>query len=526
MILKKQRQMQTTMDLVQVTEADSYGPGRRILFELLLAVALSVGCWYTYFSMFPNPVDPVISALLIAGLPIGLYFLCWNPFLGRFLVFYVFLLTALFFVLAYESVWNGILVMANIVIEILNQQMNTGWIPFEVVGDTVDWSRDVFLAMIPVMLLASMGIVHSVYHKEPLLGFVLTALPVMTGLCLKARPSVWRLILLLLSWTGLLVLSAVARPVSKRKNAPIFIQNPRNSSLPYLFLGITLVLLLGYVLAFSGEDYRPPERVDEVKTAILETEEHLRYDKLNGAEIEELGRGDLTRTHPLRFTESTVLTLRMQMPQAMHLRGFVGGNFENGRWSEAMDGAYSGEYTGITEWLAQQDFYPWMQQERLYRMSKNYDYVSVDVENVNGNSKYMYLPYEAALSGDTLPDEVRYEKDYGAFTKGLTGQREYTFTAFLSRFEDYDEAGIAKWIAEVKESPDWQEYSDAEAVYRRYVYDTYLYVSDEASRSIGTSGIEACEGKTIDYTLHYIRKLFEEEFTYDIEQKKAPGGQD
>lgn len=526
MILKKQRQMQTTMDLVQVTEADGHGPGRRILFELLLAVALSVGCWYTYFSMFPNPVDPLISALLIAGLPIGLYFLCWNPFLGRFLVFYVFLLTALFFVLAYESVWNGILVMANIVIEILNQQMNTGWIPFEVVGDTVDWSRDVFLAMIPVMLLASMGIVYSVYHKEPLLGFVLTALPVMTGLCLKARPSVWLLILLLLSWTGLLVLSAVARPISKRKNAPIFIQNPRNSSLPYLFLGITLVLLLGYVLAFSGEDYRPPERVDEMKSAILEAEEHLRYDKLNGAEIEELSRGDLTRTHPLRFTESTVLTLRMQMPQAMHLRGFVGGNFENGRWSEAMDGAYSGEYTGITEWLAQQNFYPWMQQERLYRMSKDYDYVSVDVENVNGNSKYMYLPYEAALSGDTLPDEVYYEKDYGAFTKGLTGQREYTFTAFLSRFEDYDEAGLAKWLTEVKESSDWQEYSDAEAVYRRYVYDTYLYVSDEASRAIGTSGIETCAGKTIDYTLHYIRKLFEEEFTYDIEQKKAPGGQD
>ncbi len=526
MILKKQRQMQTTMDLVQVTEADGHGPGRRILFELLLAVALSVGCWYTYFSMFPNPVDPLISALLIAGLPIGLYFLCWNPFLGRFLVFYVFLLTALFFVLAYESVWNGILVMANIVIEILNQQMNTGWIPFEVVGDTVDWSRDVFLAMIPVMLLASMGIVYSVYHKEPLLGFVLTALPVMTGLCLKARPSVWLLILLLLSWTGLLVLSAVARPISKRKNAPIFIQNPRNSSLPYLFLGITLVLLLGYVLAFSGEDYRPPERVDEMKSAILEAEEHLRYDKLNGAEIEELSRGDLTRTHPLRFTESTVLTLRMQMPQAMHLRGFVGGNFENGRWSEAMDGAYSGEYTGITEWLAQQNFYPWMQQERLYRMSKDYDYVSVDVENVNGNSKYMYLPYEAALSGDTLPDEVYYEKDYGAFTKGLTGQREYTFTAFLSRFEDYDEAGLAKWLTEVKESSDWQEYSDAEAVYRRYVYDTYLYVSDEASRAIGTSGIETCAGKTIDYTLHYIRKLFEEEFTYDIEQKKAPDGQD
>lgn len=526
MVLTKKKQLQTQMDLRQTDDAADQRPGRRIVFELLLAIALSVGCWYTYFSMFPNPVDPVVSVLLIAGIPIGLYFLCWNPFLGRFLVFYVFLLTAIFFVLAYESVWNGLLVMANIVIEVINEQVNAGWIPFEVTGDTVDWARDVFMAMIPVMLLSSMGIAHSVYHKEPLLGFILTAIPVMLGLCLKAEPSVWVLALLFLSWTGLLVLSAVARNAGKKKNGPIYIQNKKNSTLPYLFLGITLVLLLGYVMVFSGDDYRPPESVDEAKEAIVAMEEHLRYDKLNGDEIDQLSRGDLTKTHALAYTENTVMRLRMQLPRSMYLRGFVGGSFENSKWSEAAEGAYSGEYTGITEWLAQQDFYPWMQQDRLYRMSADYDFVSVEAENVNGNSKYVYLPYEAAMTGDTLPDKVNYQKDYGAFARGLTGQREYTFTAFLSDFTDYDEEGLAKWLAEVKESPDWQDYSDAEAVYRRYVYDTYLYVPDEASRAIGSSGIEECAGKTIDYTLHYIRKLFDEEFEYNTGQGAAPEGQE
>lgn len=522
----KKKKNQTSMDLVQITGQGSSHPGRRVVFEVLLAIALSVGCWYTFFSMFPNPVDSIISMLLIVGLPVGLYFFCWNPFLGRFLVFYVFLLTAVFFVLAYEAVWNGFLVMGNIIIEVLNEQFQAGLIPYEVTGDTVDWSTDTFLAMIPVMLLASMAIVHSIYHKEPLLGFVLTAIPVMVGLCLKAEPSVWLLILLLLSWAGLFVLSAVARPVSRKKRRPIYIQNQQNSSLPYIFLSITLVLLLGYVLIFSGDDYRPPESVNEAKAAVIQTEEHLRYDKLGGDEIDQLSRGNLTDTHPLSYTENTVLQLRMQMPQSMYLRGFTGGSFANGKWVEAADGAYSGEYTGIMEWLAQQDFYPWMQQERLYRMSKDYDFVSVDVENVNGSSKYIYLPYEAALSGDTLPDGVNYKKDYGAFAKGLTGERQYSFKAFIKRFEDYNEEGLSAWLAEVKESPDWDKYADAEAVYRRYVYDTYLYISQEDLDAMGTTGIEKCEGKTIDYTLHYIRKNFDEEFEYDIEQGAAPKGKD
>lgn len=366
----KRNTQRSTMDLIQLTSSEKGRPGRRVIFELLLCIALSSGCWYTFFSMFPSPLGTVVNGLLVVCLPAGLYLLCRRPLLSRFLVVCVFLLTAAFFALAYTRVWNGLLVMGNIILEVLNQQFSAGFIPFEMSGSAESWAMDTLFAMIPVMLLTSIGIAHSVYHKEPLLGFVLSAIPVLTGLCLKVEPSVWLLILLLLGWTGLLLLSAVAKPVSRKKNRPIYLQSATTSKLPYIFLGITFVLLLGYVLLFSGDDYRPPQSVDEAKTKVIAAEEHLRYDPLSGDEIDSLSRGDLTDTHPLAYTDATVLSLRMEVPQAMHLRGFAGGSYENGKWTEAADGAYSGEYTGIMEWLAQQNYYPWMQQDRLYRMTE------------------------------------------------------------------------------------------------------------------------------------------------------------
>lgn len=507
--------------LTQVTEEQGGSLTRRVIFEVLLILAMSVGCWYTFFSMFPDPVGVGISLAMIGGLPLLLYFACWNPFLGKFLAFYVFLLTAVFFLLTYQSAWNGMMVMANIIIEVLNDELAAGLIPFKVTGDTADWSKDSLLAMIPIMLLVSMAIVHSVYHKEPFLGFAMTGLPVVTGLYLKAEPSIWLLLLLCLCWIELLVLSAVAKPMNKKKHKILHLQNQERSSLPYFFLTLTLALLLGYVLLFSGDDYRPPQRMDEAKDVVIAAAEHLRYDKLGGQEIDQLAKGDLSSAHAMAYTEYPVFTVNMQMPQAMYLRGFVGGDFEKGRWKEAAEGAYAGEYTGAMEWLAQRNFYPWTQQDRLYRMSKDYDFVAVDVENINGSSKYIYLPYETAMAGDVMPDKVQYKKDYGAFAKGLTGQREYSFKAFLTRFEDYDEQGLANWLRELRQNQDWDDYAETEAVYRRYVYDTYLYVSEEDAKALRASGIDKCAGKTIQYTLHFIRNGFEETFNYDLQQEAA-----
>ncbi len=514
------------MDLVQKTDTIEENKSRRIYFELLLTVCLSVGCWYTFFSMFPNPVNEVVSTVLIVLLPPLLYFVCLAPRIGRFMTFYVFIIVAVLFAAAYHQVWNGFLVMANIIVEVLNDQVGTAFIPFAMTGDTGEWARDALLAMIPVILLESTAIAYSVYYKEPLLGFVMTAIPVMTGLCFEARPSVWLLAMMILCWAGLLVLSAVAkasaRQPGRKGRRMLYLRSDKGSRLPYIFMSVTLLLLAIYVLAFSGDDYTPPESVDELKTEVIAMEEHLRYDKLTGDEVDGLSRGDLGDTHPIMYTGNTVLQIKMDMVQPMYLRGFAGGVFSGDRWEAAPEGAYSGEYLGITEWLAQQGFYPWMQQDLMYRMTGDYDYFGARITNTNASSKYMYLPYEAAMSDDTMPDVVDYRWDNGAFAKGLRGDREYSIQVFQRRMEDYSEAGVASWIADAKSSEDWSEYSDAESVYRRFVYDTYLDISPEDYEVLKAIGAEDCLGKTIEYTLHHIRTTFEENYQYNVEQEAAP----
>ncbi|NBI61742.1 transglutaminase domain-containing protein [Clostridiales bacterium] len=517
---------QPELDLVQLTDVDSKRPGRRVVFELLLAIALSVGCWYTFFSMFSNPVDPVVTAVLIAALPVGLYLLCWNPFLGRFLFLCVFAVVILFCVIAHKDVWNGFLVMGNAMIEALNKELGAGLTLFHAAGDTVDWSRDAFIAMIPVTLLASMAIVHSIYHKEPLLGFIFTGFPVIVGLWLEATPSIWLLLLLLLCWTGIFVLSAVARPVSHKKNRPIYIQNEKNSSLPYIFLSFTLVVLLGYVLIFSGNDYRPPQSVEEAKNAAIELQERLRYDPLGGEKIDALAQGDLTKTHPLEYTGNTVLKLETQEPHSMYLRGFVGGTFERGRWSPDTDQDHANSGAKVTQTLARRDFYPWTQQQRLYSMAGDSQSVAVNAVNINGSSKYLYLPYEAVPQGDASPEQANYEKDHGVLAKGPRGQRAYSFQTFAPRFQDYNEEGLAAWAAAVKLNPNWSDYADEEMLYCQYAQEAYLHVSKKDAAALGTTGIDRCQGTSIEYTLNYIRANFSAEFTYDVKKEAVKDGKD
>lgn len=516
----------SSMRLVQQLDEQKHRKPAQFIFEILLTVTLSVGCWYTFFSMFPNPVEQWILVVSIIIFPSGIYCLFRNRFIANFMIFYLFLFIAVYFAFAYAAVWNGFLVMANIVVETLNNQLGLGLLTFEIQGDVADWSRQSLMAVIPVILLVSAAIAYSVHHKQPLLGFLYTALPVVVGLCLKALPSIWLLCLLILSWTGLFLLALVARPNAGRKKRPIGIQNEKQSLLPFFFLGTVLVILVTYVLAFSGEDYKPPEKVEDAKAAIIQVEEWLRYDKIGGDKIDQLSQGDLTKTHVLAYTDTPVLKLEMQQSTAMYLRGFSGGYYENQKWKPLAEEAYGGDFKGIMEWLSQEEFYPWMQTGLLYEMAPNFDHIKVSAKNVNGNSKYLYLPYEAAVAGDAMPDQVNYRKDWGAFSKGILGSRNYDFTIFLPQDSTYNLTTLNQWLETLAENNQYEDYLNQEGVYRRFVYQSYLAVPENVVKVLSSSGIDQCAGRMPQYVLQYIQKLFAENYTYNVAQGECPEGQD
>lgn len=526
-MFSKTTAVESSMNLIQVKQDEQGEKIVTFIFEMSLMLALSVGFWFTLFSMFPNPANQILTISLIILLPIALYFLMRIPFIGRYLIFYSFMIAALFILFFYKTVWNGLLVYANIAVEILNEQLSLGMIGYEIAGDSSTWGNDAMMAFVPAVIIVSAAVSHSVYFRESTTGLVITSLPVIICLCMKAVPSIWVLALLILGWVGLYVLSAVSKPISRKKNKPVYIQSQRYFTLPIIFLLVMIFILLVYVLLFSDENYSPPQSIEQVRSYIVEKEEHLRFDNLSGDKTDSLSQGDLTKTHPLSYTENQVLEVRMDVPQSMYLRGFSGGFYEDDKWLASEDWPYSGEYKGLTQWLAKNRFYPWCQLDNLYRMSDDYDIVDADIENMNASSKYTYIPYETAMVGDVMPDKVNYYRDSALYSKGLRGDREYSFTMFIPKFNDYDSESIESWAAELGNKKEFSDYLSKEEVYRRFVYDTYLYISDDGEKAMNSSRklINDISGKDIDTILYAIRNEFTLNYTYDLESEPAPDGE-
>ncbi|MEG0156947.1 MAG: transglutaminase domain-containing protein, partial [Anaerovoracaceae bacterium] len=304
---------------------------------------------------------------------------------------------------------------------------------------------------------------------------------------------------------------------------PIYLEPKNPSTLPFIFLSVILVLLLSYSILFTGENYRAPQSLAEAKTALISMEEHLRY---GGKKIEGLSSGDLSKTHSLEYEEAPALTITMEKPAVMHLRGFIGSVYEEGKWKELEKEAYGGEYVGLMKWLEDKNFWPQAQMNNLYRMNEASEFATIKIKNNNASRKYFYAPYEISLSDDAAPKKVNYQQDNLSRTKGIGGDKNYEYKVFYPSLGEYSSATAEAWLAQLRQSPDYPAYEEAEKVYRKFVYDTYLRVPEEEKENLAVLGVEACRDKTIDYILYYLRNQFTQNYRYDIEYAGAPEGKD
>ena len=77
------------------------------------------------------------------------------------------------------------------------------------------------------------------------------------------------------------------------------------------------------------------------------------------------------------------------------------------------------------------------------------DQVEITIDNVNANSKYLYLPYELSEDPDSL-GRVRRDGDIDVASRNFAGERHYSFTAsenMISRYpqvlEEIEQIGRA-----------------------------------------------------------------------------------
>ena len=165
--------------------------------------------------------------------------------------------------------------------------------------------------------------------------------------------------------------------------------------------------------------------------------------------------------------QTSCLTVTMEQPTALYLRGFTGDTFTGTAW-QALDAQTLAEQTDLLYWLHKEGFYPQTQLAAASRgLHRQEQTQTVLIENTSACSAYVYAPY--ALSA--LPQESALRTDSLESTQlpasGLRGARQYRFTMPLA-----PEQTAAELLDALREQPETADaYLSAEGSYRAFVQE-------------------------------------------------------
>ena len=165
--------------------------------------------------------------------------------------------------------------------------------------------------------------------------------------------------------------------------------------------------------------------------------------------------------------QTSCLTVTMEQPTALYLRGFTGDTFTGTAW-QALDAQTLAEQTDLLYWLHKEGFYPQTQLAAASRgLHRQEQTQTVLIENTSACSAYVYAPY--ALSA--LPQESALRTDSLESTQlptsGLRGARQYRLTIPLA-----PEQNAAELLDALREQPEKADaYLSAEGSYRAFVQE-------------------------------------------------------
>lgn len=194
----------------------------------------------------------------------------------------------------------------------------------------------------------------------------------------------------------------------------------------------------------------------------------------------------------LEFTKSDeiALTVTMEKPQSMYLRGESYDLYDKGQW-EDFSGQKKYEDRELFYWLHQADFYG---QSQLATVAMTFDKSlekeknSVHVDIQKADKSTLYVPYEV-LNGNIMDES---QIGDGEIRNAKFGEKSYDFETLPNQVKSYarilsDIVVENAKVADGKEmSKSAKEYLDIEKYYNGYIYDNYLQL-DENEKALLTS---------------------------------------
>ncbi len=192
-----------------------------------------------------------------------------------------------------------------------------------------------------------------------------------------------------------------------------------------------------------------------------------------------LGEGDLTKGKR-KTGKGTALTVTMSDPQSVYLRGYVGDVLDGFKWETLPYSSYY-ENRDLIYWLNDYGFNGLGQVGQAARLAE-FDtfYTSdVDVEVEKASKRYAYVPYEIDEDG---VDGAKNWNDSFVTSKRGSRLSEYSYTMGANAVSKWTD--VAGQLYTTMSNPDIDSYMETESYYNSYVYDNYLFISDEDAAAL------------------------------------------
>lgn len=291
---------------------------------------------------------------------------------------------------------------------------------------------------------------------------------------------------------------------------------PGREGLPSMAVLLSLtVLILGGGILLAGEDWQQPNLAAKAGNAVETGIEHLRY----GSNP----RGDGT-LKPRNFNKKeTALEIKMENPDSLYLRGFVGSIYRNGSWKTLSNSDYYSQ-KALFYWLGEDGFSGLTQLRRVSQLlGEDRETGNVTVTNKGASRKYIYTPYELAVNH---MEGAKNWSDSFLTSEGFRGAGEYQFRAASNMVKDWPE--LAAKLFTIKTGQELSDWRIDESHYNVRLYEDYTRLTDKQSELleslIGPAGDQ--KDGHIDYkeAIRKIRACLEENFIYteNIGESKTP----
>ena len=263
--------------------------------------------------------------------------------------------------------------------------------------------------------------------------------------------------------------------------------------------------------------------VQNLREAAKQELHEMRYGK------DVLPQGDLRKADTLQKNPSSMLRVTSEQGKTLYLKGFVGGVYESGEWKKMSNARYSGDYAGMMKWLYSKNFDPLTQVSDYYTLSRKNgekdipDENKVDIQTTNASRYYMYTP---STLKNVTGTKTRKKKDMWVAPGTFVGKNHYAMTETSSATPA--ELTVAKsWISQPKTGAQ-TTYTEAEAVYREFVYSNYLSIDKDTRNWMNELFWKdyKSDNDGIYSALCQIREVLAEKMEYTEHPENAPQDED